>query len=62
MTLSTYGSSQKHGGAKFGSLDDLSMIQTDLAVVIEAWPFLTDEAKAKVLAIVWQEPMSSIVE
>lgn len=34
-------------------------ISADLVVVIEAWPFLGDEAKKKVLAIVWQEHMSS---
>ena len=46
-------------GEKFGSLENLPSITADLVMVIEAWPFLTDEAKKDILVIVRQKPTDS---
>ena len=48
-------------GEKFGSLENLPPIPADLTVVIEAWPFLTGEAKEDILSIVRQEHTDSRV-
>ena len=47
-------------GEEFGSLEDLPPeIRTDLTVVINAWEYLSAEAKKDILAIVRQEHVNS---
>ena len=51
-TASTSVNFQKPGGAKCGTLGASSEINVGLAMVIDAWPGLSSEARAEILAIV----------